>query len=185
MVVSIGDSTFFHAGIPALINAVIQQARIIVVILDNGTTAMTGGQPVPHLGIAAGGKKTQAIAIEPIVRAAGVGFMESCDPYDHERFERILKDADAYTRRKDGGVAVVISRRACIMDPAVRREKKRNRAFVTEECIGCRTCIDEFECPALLMDEDNGVAVVDVYRCIGCGNCIPVCPVGAIIEEEK
>ncbi len=185
VVVSIGDSTFFHAGIPALINAVIQQARIIVVILDNGTTAMTGGQPVPHLGLSAGGKETKAIAIEPIVRAAGVGFLESCDPYDHERFERILKDADTYTRRQDGGVAVVISRRACIMDPAARREKDRSIAFITDECIGCRTCIDEFECPALLMDEDNGVAVVDVYRCIGCGNCIPVCPVGAIIEEEK
>jgi indolepyruvate ferredoxin oxidoreductase alpha subunit len=185
IVVSIGDSTFFHAGIPALINAVIQQAHIIVVILDNGTTAMTGGQPVPHLGRAAGGRKTKAIAIEPLVQAAGVDFIQSCDPYDHKRFEQILKEADAYTRQEDGGVAVVISRRACIMDPAVKKEENRTIAFISEECVGCRTCVDEFECPALVMDEDNSVAVVDEYRCIGCGNCIPVCPVEAIIEKEK
>lgn len=185
VVVSIGDSTFFHAGIPALINAVIQQARIIVVILDNSTTAMTGGQPVPHLGFAAGGKETTAVAIEPLVKASGVGFIESCDPYDTDKFEQILNQADAYTRSENGGVAVVISRRPCIMNPAAKKAAFSGWVRVSDDCIGCGECIDGFECPAIFMDEETKTAVIDDDRCIGCGNCIAVCPVEAIVAKEK
>ena len=184
IVVSIGDSTFFHAGIPALINAVIQQARMIVVILDNATTAMTGGQPVPHMGLAAGGKTTRAIPIEPLVKAAGIDFIESCDPYDHERFEQLLQQADNYIRSPQGGVAVLISRHGCIMDPAVRKAQKSHRVTVLDSCIGCEKCTGAFECPALCMDREKNMAVVDQDRCIGCGTCIPVCPVNAIVQEE-
>ena len=184
VVVTIGDSTFFHAGIPPLINAVLQDARIIVVILDNATTAMTGGQPVPHMGIAAGGRKTKPIAIEPLVKAAGVEFLESCDPYNHERFENLLKKADAHTRSDGGGVAVIISRHGCLMDPVVRKQQDAPPVTITEECLGCGICVDTFECPALSMSEEDGIARVDLDRCHGCGTCIPVCPVGAIIEED-
>lgn len=185
VVVTIGDSTFFHAGIPALINAVFQDARIIVVILDNATTAMTGGQPVPHMGIAAGGRKTKAIAIEPLVQACGVDFIESCDPYDQDRFEKLLENADAHTRKEDGGVAVLISRHGCLMDSAVRKSQEKPAVTISDECIGCGQCVEEFECPALSMDEENDMARVDSDRCHGCGTCITVCPVEAIIEEEK
>ncbi len=185
IVVTIGDSTFFHAGIPALINAVIQQARIIVVILDNATTAMTGGQPVPHMGIAAGGKETRAVAIEPLVKASGVDFLEVCDPYDQEQFKTLLQQADAYTRRPDGGVAVLISRHGCIMDRAVRSGQPAFKISIDEHCVGCRKCVEAFECPALSMDPISGKAVVSQDRCIGCGVCIPVCPVDAIGKEDK
>ncbi|MCK5826279.1 MAG: 4Fe-4S binding protein [Desulfuromusa sp.] len=185
IVVTIGDSTFFHAGIPALINAVIQQARIIIVILDNATTAMTGGQPVPHLGIAAGDVPTKAVAIEPLVKASGVEFLEVCNPYENNKFETLLKQADDYIRSPTGGVAVLIARHGCIMDPAVRRAQESFLVTINEKCVGCRICVDKFECPALTMDEENNVARVDQDRCIGCGTCISVCPVNAIIKEEK
>ncbi len=185
IVVTIGDSTFFHAGIPALINAVIQQARIIVVILDNATTAMTGGQPVPHMGVAAGGKPTRAVAIEPLVEASGVDFLKTCDPYDHEVFEQQLKQADDYIRSPEGGVAVLISRHGCIMDPQVRKSQQAKKVTILDNCIGCEKCTGAFECPALSMDRDKKVAVVDQDRCIGCGTCIHVCPVNAIVEENK
>jgi indolepyruvate ferredoxin oxidoreductase alpha subunit len=183
IVVTIGDSTFFHAGIPALINAVVQQARIIIVILDNATTAMTGGQPVPHMGRAAGGKQTRAVAIEPLVKASGVDFLEVCDPYDQEQFKALLRQADAYTRRPDGGVAVLISRHGCIMDRRVRSGQPSFKISIDERCVGCRKCVEAFECPALSMDPVSGKAVVNQDRCIGCGVCIPVCPVEAIGEE--
>jgi indolepyruvate ferredoxin oxidoreductase alpha subunit len=183
IVVTIGDSTFFHAGIPALINAVVQQARIIVVILDNATTAMTGGQPVAHMGIAAGGRKTRAVAIEPLVKACGVDFLEVCDPYDQEQFKTLLHEADAYTRRPDGGVAVLVSRHGCVMDRTVRSAQPAFRIVIDERCIGCRKCVDAFECPALVMDPASGMAKVNQDRCIGCGVCIPVCPVHAIGQE--
>jgi indolepyruvate ferredoxin oxidoreductase alpha subunit len=185
VVVTIGDSTFFHAGVPALINAVLQDARIIVVILDNATTAMTGGQPVPHMGYTADGRKTRAIAIEPLVKASGVDFIESCDPYQHERFESLLKKADAHIRSAEGGVAVLISRHGCLMDPLVRKKQEAPAVTITEECLGCGQCVADFECPALSMDEDNGIARVDTDRCHGCGTCIAVCPAQAIVIEEE
>jgi len=185
VVVTIGDSTFFHAGLPALVNAVIQQARIIVVILDNATTAMTGGQPVPHMGVAAGGKPTKAVAIEPLVKASGVEFLEVCDPYDSERFELLLKQADDYIRSPEGSVAVLISRHGCIMDPRVRKGQEVSVIRINDKCIGCRKCTNAFECPALIFDAENEVALVDQDRCIGCGTCIPVCPVDAIVKEVK
>ncbi|BCR04956.1 indolepyruvate oxidoreductase subunit IorA [Desulfuromonas versatilis] len=185
IVVTIGDSTFFHAGIPALINAVIQQARIIVVILDNATTAMTGGQPVPHLGIAAGGGQTRAVAIEPLVRACGVDFLEVCDPYDQPRFSELLRRADDFTRSAEGGVAVLISRHGCLMDRQVAKGQERFLVKVNAACIGCRRCVDQFECPALLMDEQAGKALVNQDRCVGCGTCIASCPVDAITKEKR
>lgn len=185
IVVTIGDSTFFHAGIPALINTVIQQARIIIVILDNATTAMTGGQPVPHMGVAAGGQPTRAVAIEPLVRASGVDFLEVCDPYDKARFEGLLQQADAYTRSPEGGVAVLISRHGCVMDRQVLNAQQRFLVTINDKCIGCRKCVDAFECPALLMDLDSNVALVNQDRCVGCGTCLPVCPVDAIVKEVK
>ena len=184
IVVTIGDSTFFHAGIPALINAVIQQARIVLVILDNSTAAMTGGQPVPHMGLAAGGKVTKTIAIEPLVKASGVEFLESCDPYDHEKFEATLKRADEYSRSENGGVAVVISKRPCIMSPGEKKKAFVTRVVVNDSCIGCETCVDDFECPAISMVEDTQRAFIDQDRCIGCGNCIVVCPIDAIEKSE-
>ena len=184
IVVTIGDSTFFHAGVPALINAVIQQARIIVVILDNATTAMTGGQPVPHLGIAADGSATRAVPLEPLIRACGVDFLECCDPYDQQRFRSLLQEADAHIRSPAGGVAVLISRHGCTMDPAVRNSQPLVPVRITADCIGCEQCTGAFECPALYMDREQGVARVDQDRCIGCGTCIPVCPVAAIVAEE-
>ncbi|MCF6266547.1 MAG: indolepyruvate ferredoxin oxidoreductase subunit alpha [Desulfuromusa sp.] len=185
VVVTIGDSTFFHAGIPALINAVIQKTRMIIVILDNATAAMTGGQPVPHMGIAAGDKPTKAVAIEPLIKASGVDFMEVCNPYDNERFESLLKKADEYIRSPEGGVAVLIARHGCIMDPLVRKAQNSFLVTINESCIGCRICVDKFECSALFMDRENKFAVVDQDRCIGCGTCIPVCPVAAIVKQEK
>ncbi|WP_419176645.1 thiamine pyrophosphate-dependent enzyme [Desulfosediminicola sp.] len=182
VVVTIGDSTFFHAGIPALINAVVQDARIIVVILDNATTAMTGGQPVPHMGIAAGGRKTKAIAIMPLVKAAGVEFIESCDPYHQARFEELLRKADEHTRHENGGVAVLIAKHGCLMDPAVRKAQEAAPVQITEDCLGCGQCVEIFECPALSMDKENETARVDGDRCHGCGTCIAVCPAQAIVE---
>jgi indolepyruvate ferredoxin oxidoreductase alpha subunit len=81
VVVTIGDSTFFHAGIPGLVNAVFTGARIIVVILDNSTTAMTGNQPTPQVGYMADGSRGAPVLIPNLVEASGVTFLRECDPY--------------------------------------------------------------------------------------------------------
>lgn len=181
IVVTIGDSTFFHSGIPGLINAVFQGARFILVILDNGTTAMTGHQPTPQNGILADGKSGKKINIPDIVRAAGVAFLRETEAYDIANVTSMLKEADAFIRAPEGGIAVVIAKHPCIVDRGARAAQTVYRMRITEECIACRSCIEDFECPAIGFDEDQNRARIDPNRCIGCGVCRNVCPVGAII----
>ncbi len=184
IVVTIGDSTFFHAGIPALVNAVFQGARFILVILDNATTAMTGNQPTPQVGIRADGRKGTPVAIDHIVKACGVRFVKTCDPYETGTFSALLREADAYGRQSDGGVAVIIAKHPCILDREAVKGQDVYRVHVSEDCTACRHCLENFECPALVYKEDLDRVVVDDILCIGCGVCGTVCPVGAIVVEK-
>ena len=185
IVATIGDSTFFHAGVPALINAVFHQARFILVILDNATTAMTGHQPTPQVGFTATGEPGHPVFIPDLVRASGAGFIKEADPYDLPAFMDLLQEADAYCRSADGGVAVVIAKHPCLLDKEARKSQTAYIMSVTEDCTGCRHCLDEFECPVLSLDEADGRMVIDGGRCVGCGVCVTVCPEGAIEARLK
>ncbi|MBM4274667.1 MAG: indolepyruvate oxidoreductase [Deltaproteobacteria bacterium] len=185
IVATIGDSTFFHAGVPALMNGVIHQARFILVILDNATTAMTGHQPTPEQGVTAMGQPARPVFITDLVRACGVQFLRECDPYDIPGFMSILQEAHHYSRAPEGGVAVVIARHPCILDKKVLAGQPVYEMCVTEDCSGCRHCLDEFECPALTLNEATEQVVIDGVRCIGCGVCSHVCPAGAIEAKRK
>jgi indolepyruvate ferredoxin oxidoreductase alpha subunit len=184
IVVTIGDSTFFHAGIPGLINAVFQKARFILVILDNSTTAMTGNQPTPEVGIMADGTKGIPVLIHDLVKACGVRFLKECDPYDFEKFTFHLKEADRYCRGENGGVAVIISKHPCILDREALKVQPVYSMRITEDCTGCEYCLKNFECPALIPDSAGEGVIIDQNICIGCGVCRHVCPVGAIVAEE-
>jgi indolepyruvate ferredoxin oxidoreductase alpha subunit len=180
IVATIGDSTFFHAGVPALMNAVIQQARFILVILDNATTAMTGHQPTPEAGVTARGEPAPPVFIADLVRACGVKFLRECDPYDIPALMALLQEAQQFSRSPEGGVAVVIARHPCILDKKGLAAQPVYEMCVTEDCTGCRHCLDEFECPALSLNEATEQVVIDGARCVGCGVCSHVCPAGAI-----
>jgi indolepyruvate ferredoxin oxidoreductase alpha subunit len=184
IVVTIGDSTFFHAGIPPLINAIVQKSRFVLVILDNTTTAMTGHQPTPHLGVLADGSPGNVVAIPDVIRGVGVGFLKEVDPYDFDRFRDTLREADAYCRSPRGGVAVVLAKHPCIQDRRAGKAEPGLKMKITEDCTGCRWCIDEFECPALLFDEEKNRVSIGDALCTGCGVCRHVCPSGAIIVED-
>ncbi|MHB8909766.1 MAG: thiamine pyrophosphate-dependent enzyme [Syntrophales bacterium] len=180
IVVTIGDSTFFHAGIPGLINAVFQGARFILVILDNATTAMTGHQPTPQLGIRADGSAGRKVFIPEIVRACGVRHLREIDAYDVEAMRAALREADAFIRSPEGAIAVLIAAHPCIVDRAARTGQTAFAMSIADECVGCRACIEAFECPAILFDEEENRAWIDQNRCIGCGVCVHACPTGAI-----
>jgi indolepyruvate ferredoxin oxidoreductase alpha subunit len=181
--VSIGDSTFFHAGIPGLINAVFQKARFILVILDNATTAMTGNQPTPQVGITADGSRGKQIFIPDILKACGVDFIRECDPYDMDAMSSHLRDADRYCRSAEGGIAVIISKHPCLLDRSAREKQPVFALEISEDCTGCQECLNEFECPALIADEAAGRVVIDENACVGCGVCVHVCPMGAITAK--
>ncbi len=180
IVATIGDSTFFHAGIPPLIDAVVQGARFVLVILDNSTTAMTGFQPTPATGTGEAGARATAADMEAIVRGCGVDYCRIGVPGRLPEFVSLLREALAYSREK--GLAVVIAREPCGVMERIRgrRPLESRRVTVSDACTGCRHCITRFECPALLCGEGDGRTRVDEVLCTGCGVCIDVCPVGAI-----
>lgn len=179
IIATIGDSTFLHAGIPALINAVYNNARFVLVILDNATTGMTGHQPHPGTGIRACGEKGKRVSIEEIVKACGVEFVEIVNPYNVRRTIEVLRRAVAHE-----GVAVVIARQPCAILWARERKKagKIVPLTVTEDCDLCMECVNTFACPALVYD---GKVRIDETMCVGCGVCAQICGKKAIKRISK
>lgn len=111
---TIGDGTFFHSGASGLENAVYNGARFVLLVLDNGTTGMTGMQPTPEFGKTADGHAGGAVQLEPLIRGCGINYLMHADPHDLASFHRVLVDALEYTRTAQGGVAVVVARYACV-----------------------------------------------------------------------
>jgi indolepyruvate ferredoxin oxidoreductase alpha subunit len=180
IVAHLGDSTFFHSGIPPLINAVYNRANITMVVLDNRTTAMTGFQPHPGTGYTATGDETTELKIEDIVRACGVKFVEVIDPIDLPNAVKTIEKAIRFN-----GPSVVISRRPCAMEE--QREKRRRKEKVIpcvidqDKCDACGACIKLLGCPAIIKENDK--VLIDGSACTGCGLCARVCPHKAIIQE--
>jgi len=175
----IGDSTFFHAGVPALINAVHQGHRFLIMILDNETTAMTGHQPHPSSERGPGGASLVRVPIEDVVRGCGVKWLHIVDPYDIDATADAVKEALAQDE-----LAVIISRRKCALI-AEKDEKGAilGKRFIDQEaCKKCRTCVTKFQCPAI--SSIDKVQTIDDTLCAGCGVCEQVCPYGAIKKVE-
>lgn len=182
IVATIGDSTFFHSGTAGLLNAVYNDSRFVLVILDNMTTAMTGMQPTPGLGIRADGSKGRSISLERAATGCGIDFVEVVDPYDVKKTMEVLKKAVAYTDDPEGGIAVVIARHPCVIAYREKAVPVRKKVIITDDCVDCSICLDRFECPALYRDDKLERTAVNQALCIGCGVCLEVCPKGAIVE---
>lgn len=184
IVATIGDSTFIHSGITGLANAVHTGARFILVILDNGTTAMTGFQPTAHTTQLADGAEGARVGIPDLVRACGVKFLVTADPYEQEEFQKILKQAKEFTHAPDGGIAVVIAQRPCVLYDRTPIDEHPVRVEVTDECDGCKYCLVAFECPALVMNVKTNKVEINRQTCVDCGQCIDACYKGFIVESK-
>jgi len=182
VVAVMGDSTFFHACLPALVNARYNGAKFTSVVLDNSATAMTGFQPHPGIGINALGETATQVEIEEVCK--GLGFhVEVCDPFEVDEAVETLHDL---MQRDDA--SILILRRTCGL--IVSRQKKKDKITINpDKCLGdecgcARFCTRVFGCPALIWDQENQRAKVDEVVCTGCGVCAYLCPEGAI-EVEK
>ena len=169
----VGDSTFFASAITGVVNAVYNQADMILVVLDNSTTAMTGHQPHPGTGKTMMGQAVDAVSIEGILRGIGLRFVETVNPLDQQAATDAVRRA-----AEQPGVKAIIFRSPCI---ALTRPEKALR-IDGEKCIGCRRCIREIGCPAISMRD--GRAEIDGSQCVGCGLCAGLCPVKAIGGED-
>ena len=177
----IGDSTFFHAGIPPLINAVHNKNNILAVILDNRITGMTGGQTNPGVPIDGMGNPAPEVSIEGIVKGSGVEFVKIVDPFNLKETEEIFKEALQFE-----GVAVVITKHPCAMITDAENRKKGISIKYTinqEECTRCLICVKNFTCPAFSIEKDGSISI-NPLLCNGCGVCSQVCPKKAI-EVKK
>lgn len=169
----IGDSTFFASGITGVVNAVYNQTDIVLVVLDNSTTAMTGHQPHPGTGVTMMGDVAAKISIENILRGIGLTWIETVDPLDLD------KAVDAVKRSAgEKGVRAIIFKSPCIAvsKPGTLYEVKQ------DACTKCKVCITQLGCPAIAVND--GAVVIEPSLCYGCGLCSQVCPSGAIGEVE-
>jgi len=172
----IGDSTFFHSGITGLINAVHNNHKFTLVILDNGTTAMTGHQPHPGVNTEPMGVERTRVPIEDVVRGCGVRDVHLVKPFKVNKTLEAVKASLEYD-----GLSVIISEEFCPLFARGIGEQKRTRAFYVrpEKCKNHRVCITKLACPAMYL---NGNQVeIDKNLCTGCTVCAQVCPENAIL----
>jgi indolepyruvate ferredoxin oxidoreductase alpha subunit len=178
-----GDSTFFHAVMPALVNAIHNRAEMTLVVLDNSGTAMTGFQPHPGLTADAVGNEAPALDIAGIVRAMGAHVAES-DPFQvEETRDKVLELI------QKGGVNVLILKQSCALSPEKKGKKlfqvDLDRSVCLGENCGCNNlCTRVFKCPGLQWDAEAKSARIDEVICSGCGVCASICPSGAITKKE-
>lgn len=169
----VGDSTFFASGMTGIVNAVYNNADMILCVLDNSTTAMTGHQPHPGTGRNMMGNVVDKVDIAKILEAVGLTKIVTVNPLDLEASVKVVRECAAVP-----GVKAIIFKSPCvaITKPAGLRK-------VNDNCIGCQRCISEIGCPGLIIVD--GQTKIDANLCTGCGLCSQICPVGAIEEAER
>lgn len=167
----IGDSTFFASGMTGVVNAVYNNTDIILVVLDNSTTAMTGHQPHPGTGKTMMGDIVNKVDIEKILLAVGVTRVVKANPLDLTQAINAVKSVTAVK-----GVKAIIFKSPCV---AVTKPSQQY-AVDTEKCINCKRCIKELGCPAVVIKDNK--AYIEPSLCFGCSICSQVCPVNAITK---
>jgi len=175
----IGDSTFFHSGIPGLVNAVFNNHNFTLVILDNSTTAMTGHQPHPGVdmqdfNLTGYGR----VSIEKVVRAIGVPHVEVIKPYRVNKSIAALKKAIDYE-----GVSVIISKEACTLYAQSLKKARGKPFYINEKCKDHRECVNELACPAFYIEGER--VHINADLCSGCAVCAQICPEKAIVPVRS
>lgn len=178
VVAFLGDSTFFHAGLPGIINAVFNNHDITMIIMENGTTAMTG-----HQDHAASGQNFNAAAekvpIRQVLEGLGVDPIYETDTYNQAKLMDLVKAAMAHE-----GFSVVIARHPCMLKFTRQARRKsgyqlRQVAIDQTTCDRLHVCVADFGCPTFTRHADGRIEI-NKDLCIGDGSCIQVCPTQAV-----
>ncbi|MBZ9687837.1 indolepyruvate ferredoxin oxidoreductase subunit alpha [Clostridium estertheticum] len=175
IVATIGDGTFFHSGMTGFIQLAKTTENITVIIMDNRTTAMTGGQNTPTTGDYFKEELGYHVSIPDILKSFGILDITVADQFKYKETKEIINNA-----MKRPGLSVVVTTRPCALNFKI----KSPHFYVDEDvCISCRSCI-RTNCPPISMKMYPGKEKKNSYinpdMCVGCSVCSQVCPVGAI-----
>ncbi|HEX2958313.1 MAG TPA: indolepyruvate ferredoxin oxidoreductase subunit alpha [Chitinispirillaceae bacterium] len=171
----IGDSTFWHSGLPGLVDIVYNKGYTTVIVLDNSITAMTGHQDNPSTGKTLDGSAAVALDPKKIAEAVGIKRIREVDAYDIVALEKVIKEEVAVQEP-----SLIITKRPCCLIKGQKVSEKK--CFVNiDKCIGCRKCLSA-GCPAISFL--NGKAYIDALLCTGCGVCSSICSLNAISTSE-
>ncbi len=168
----VGDSTFFASGMTGVVNAICNEADMILCVLDNSTTAMTGHQPHPGTGRNMMGNAVDKVSIVKVLEGMGVKKIEVVDPLDLASAVRAVKECAALP-----GVKAIL-----FQSPCIAISKPAEKMKISDKCIQCKKCIREIGCPALIIVD--GKVTIDKGLCTGCGLCSSICPASAIVPDE-
>lgn len=184
----IGDSTFMHMGMQGLLDITWNRGNVTVLLLDNGTVGMTGGQNTPANGRDIRGQGAPRIDFRKLIEALGVKpeRIHEVDPYQLPVLFKTVRD-----ETKIDDVSVIITNRPCVLI----EEFKPFKPYVVQEdkCTGCGNCV-EVGCPAIHVtrrdrvvkpsgkEVDLAFTRIDSVACTGCGLCVQPCAPEAIVH---
>ncbi len=178
VVAVIGDSTFLHSGMTALLDMVYNNSPSTVILLDNRITAMTGRQENPASGFTLMGQESFQVDFAELVKSLGVRNVRKVDPYDFD--DTMLAITEEMDRPE---TSVIITNRPCVLIKRTGVFKRGTPQKVDPEtCTGCKACV-KIGCPAIIWETDSGLkgkAVIDPQFCTGCKVCTQLCKFLAI-----
>lgn len=182
----IGDSTLFHAGLPAVLNAAYHDADVLLMVFDNRWTAMTGHQPTPSTVETPDGKSLKHLDIATLLKSLGVKWVRTVNPFEPDKMETVLKEG-----LEEPGFKAIVSQGECALQSTRRKrtlgvKPKVTYHIDTEKCSMCDICFVDFGCPAIVVrqaDDGSKIYAIDQGLCTQCGACASVCPFGAIIAS--
>lgn len=181
LVATVGDGTFFHSGMTSVLNLLHnfeEDDNMTLLILNNGTTAMTGGQPTATTGSYPGGFDVD-VNLEELLKSYGLSNVKTVDQFKYNEAKKEINEAI-----KHEGLSIIITTRPCALNFKI---KEPHYVVDPNICINCRTCI-KTNCPPLLMKKYEGIdelkSSINPNSCVGCSICAQVCPVGAIKSSK-
>ncbi|MEO3993651.1 MAG: indolepyruvate ferredoxin oxidoreductase subunit alpha [Desulfurococcaceae archaeon TW002] len=179
VIATIGDSTFFHAGIQPLIEAVNKRVDMLVLVLDNSVVAMTGHQSTPAWEITESGRTTKPVDIVALLKSIGVDNLAVVDPFE---IDVMINKVSEFIKKP--GVNVIVAKAPCALLKVRKEGVKKKYTVLSDKCVSCLACVRLTGCPALYIGDDNKVKIT-LDDCVGCGLCARYCPYKAIIEVSS
>jgi len=181
-IIFLGDSTFFHAGMPGLINILYNKSNPLVIILDNRITAMTGHQPNPSMGKTGMGETVEEISIENVMKGFGVKNVKTVDPFNVKEMIASIKE---FLDKNEP--SVIVAKRECRLLTVRRARKEGIKLPVFEidqkKCKKNGICLEQIGCPAIT--KENGTYKIEKDLCNGCSLCFQICPNKAILVVKE